>query len=194
MSHCDLHERFSSNRIEHSLPSNFHHLKRSNAIRIKTENYNILPASLRRSIVASNISENSKKSRSIDCKNDQLTLLDQIKQGIRLHPVNERIFPKNSLSKHKQTLNQHRFNDSDNETLSDLLARVLKKRNLVMQQTDDESDQSSIDSQPDHYQRVNDFICEESEVEQLGENGLFKISSINSLQQTTGRIDIIVHL
>lgn len=190
MSQRDFHERIPPKLLEQSSVSNSQHLRRSNAIRIKRENYEILPANSRNSIIASNISAKFKKlrsSRSIDCKNDQLTLLDQIKQGIRLHPVNERILPEGSSNKHK-------FIDSENETLSDLLARVLEKRNLVMQQTDDESDQSSIDSQPDHYQRVNEFIYEESEVTKLAENGPFKISSVSSSQQTTGRIDIIVHL
>lgn len=167
----------------------FHHLRRSNAIRIKSQNHKILPDSLRRAIHDSNFEKKSKKSRLSRCTEritDKLTLLDQIKQGVRLQPISE--ISRIPSSKHKF--------DAENETLADLLARVLKKRNLVMQQTDDESDLSSIDSQPDYYHRTDCHMAHEELTYagmQKDEEDL-RVSPMNGLQQTAGRIDIIVHL
>lgn len=179
-------ERFSSNP-QQSSPV-FHHLRRSNAIRIKSQNHRILTDSVRRTVLDSNFEKKPKKSRLSRCterKTDTLTLLDQIKQGVRLHPISE--ISRIPSSKHKF--------DAENETLADLLARVLKKRSLVMQQTDDESDLSSIDSQPDYNNRTECRLAQELTyaATQKDEEDL-EVPPMNSLQQTAGRIDIIVHL
>lgn len=192
MSQDDCDEQLSS--IEQD-PHIIHHFRRSNAIRIKSENYAVLPASLRRSILAFNPcldqkSKSTRLSRETNHETDESTLLDQIKRGVRLHPVGK--IARRPLTRAKQ----NHINNVEQETLSEILARVLKKRNLVMQQTDDESDQSSIDSQPDHYEITNDLISEKLTFAKSSreKNSDFRLSSPDKSQTATGRIDIIVHL
>lgn len=126
------------------------HLKRSNAIRIKARNLSVNPIPNR--IQAS--SDDNKQINiptyhtNIVVDEHQTSLLDQIKQGVQLQPVNRSSSRRGKrcirFAARKQAVNQE-------EALNELLARVLRDRFVVMQHTDDESELSSIDSQPDQY-------------------------------------------
>lgn len=129
------------------------HLKRSNALRIKLDNFELLPGSLKESLLvlrkrlgqarreASSVSENCVEDCELDESDEseeeeegELSLLEQIKRGVKLRPVSSR-GPRKQLLRLTET----------EETLSSLLVRVLKQRHEAMQQTDDEdSDSSSI--------------------------------------------------
>lgn len=126
-------------------------LKRSNAIRIKSKN--LLYSTTTTSFLKANQRDSNLKLSSSDESTDGsavqvISLIDQIKQGVNLRPMRSgmrtiRRRPGNVLAP-KQP-----------ETLAELLRRVLEKRNSVMQLTDDEeSELSSIDSQPEAVELV----------------------------------------
>lgn len=121
------------------------HLRRSNAIRIKTRNLNRdLPSSLQASVCTTRLTnEEQNKIAKSDGNDPGASMLEQIRRGVRLRRVNQ---------ERAVRYEQHQYPlDSvhGEENLSSLLARVLQKRNSVMQLTDDESDLSSINSQPE---------------------------------------------
>lgn len=138
------------------------YLRRSNAIRIKSRNSKILP--LRR--------RDSSPGKSN--KNVESNLLDQIKMGVRLQPVKQIPFRRDSGSD----------NTCEQESISVILARVLAARSLAMQQTDDESELSSIDSQPEHYEQLN---------LQEAITGTYEASP-SEMFRMRGRVDVIVRL
>lgn len=111
------------------------HLKRSNAIRIKARNN-------RQNMNGSaGPQEEAGPQKREDCSGEE-TMLEQIKRGVRLRRVGE-------ITGRQHEPRQDPSTETEDENLSLVLARVLEKRNSVMQLTDDESDLSSIDSQPD---------------------------------------------
>lgn len=136
------------------------HLRRSNAIRIKSPNFYILPPSLRQSILSTYVSGNSPKNRQLsshlsspDTLINAPSLIEQIKQGVQLNPVRQA-----SAREHNRILQlqqqQQETEQTQQETMAELLARALDKRYLVMQLTDDESDLSSIDTQPEQFESL----------------------------------------
>lgn len=128
---------------------------------------------------------------------NDLNIVEQIKRGVRLHPVEKD--SKSELSRSSSEQFRRSPSGQNGESLSDILARVLKKRNSVMQQTDDESELSSIDSQPDQYDVFEEFSNDEDD-EGLASSSsvLHTESSEYSFGQTgiyaSGRVDLIIRL
>lgn len=113
------------------------HLKRSNAVRIKGRNFDLLPKSLQRSILAMRSVQSQPPSQ------QQPSFLEEIRQGVQLRSVDIRT----DRASRSERLNQVE-SGNEYESMSEALARALERRHQVMQQTDDEdSDLSSIDSQ-----------------------------------------------
>lgn len=160
---CNLeHLKLTSHAISMS------HLKRSNAIRLKTRNIDILKLSLKNfqsTVVKNGLNNLQENEDEEDDDVEPSTLLEEIKRGVRLHPVSgglkDRDFKRIRAQLNGESLIYEDEHQSD-LPLSDILARVLAKRNQVMQQTDDESELSSIDSQPEFYEKVSDSYCSQS--------------------------------
>lgn len=111
--------------------------RRSNAVRVKGRNFDLLPKSLQQSILALRPVHQAPQPQIGHIP--MPSLFEQIRQGVQLRSVQIR------------AERQHRKPDeivrADFESMSVALARALERRNQVMQQTDDEdSDLSSIDS------------------------------------------------
>lgn len=115
------------------------HLRRSNAIRIRSRSRHILSRNSNCLIVQQVANKNE----------DHLTIFDQLKHGVRLHSIRDSPKIEELSRKSSQQIKRAPSSDKDGENLASILARVLEKRNLVMQLTDEESELSSIDSQPE---------------------------------------------
>lgn len=148
-------------------------LKRSNALRIKSGNLELLPLSLKESLMVlrKQLSSESRAAFMWDCagecqedgaeeadeepeadgedepeeeeqgeeeedEEEELRLLDQIRRGVKLRPVDSTESRKKSEHYDSQT------------SLSKLLLKVLRQRYEAIQQTDDESDSGSVDHEP----------------------------------------------
>lgn len=132
-------------------------LRRSNAIRIKPAT----KSGQRRRGYEHYCFANCPREKRADClladddDDEKPSLLDQIRLGVKLHPVGELASPipgkaqdeLNNLRAHHGRLKSAVGDEP--ESLLDALARVLEKRSLAMQVSDDESDLSSIDSRPE---------------------------------------------
>lgn len=126
------------------------HLKRSNAIRLKT-----LDSKLSRELYKSKLTNlrgepNSNNIVLLKEKqvNSTVNLLNEIKEGVRLHPIN-RNDKRKIIKEISYDNDKMEYSNKNEPALFDLLALALNKRQLVMQLTDDESELSSIDSQQD---------------------------------------------
>lgn len=143
---------YNLNPQQDSLTSARQLLRRSNALRIKSNNLDLLPCSLRESLLAlRNSLKNSKK-----LEEEELTLLEQIKRGVKLRPVVRRYDtnsrPLRTRRKNEDQDQTDRDNDQD-ESISNILIEVLRRRYLAIQHSDDddhvgdeESEMSSIES------------------------------------------------
>lgn len=172
------------------------YLRRSNAIRIRSRSYHILSGNSNCYEVQQIVETNQNE--------DHLTILDQIKRGVRLHSIRGR--PRNEiLRKSSQQIKKSPSSDRDDENLAEILAKALKKRNMVMQQTDEESELSSIDSQPEQQYRMleeslsndeeEEVDCENSEAElNVSGSGVSDFSYVGNVDCFGGRIDLIMRL
>lgn len=167
------------------------HLRRSNAIRIRS----------RKSRILFQNSNSSKVQQEAKNENEvHLTVLDQIKRGVRLHSIRERSSFELSRKSSQEMRRTSLSSDRDDENLSTILAKVLEKRNLVMQQTDDESELSSIDSRPEEqYELLEESFNGEEIVSRnsgIDSNCTENISNhlYNNIDCFGGRIDLIMRL
>jgi len=159
-------------------------LKRSYALRIKSRSADSPAHSLKQSVIAFQASKSNVSSQPNDSsigKDVTVTLLDQIKQGVRLHPVNFKPSPESKEASDQPT------------TLAELLAQVLKRRNMVMQQSDDESELSSIESQPEAYESIE---YERGGLLEAAARGIEQVQELSGDYQyeQDGIIDLIVRL
>jgi hypothetical protein len=145
-------------------------LRRSNALRIKSNNIELLPYPLKESLMALRQSQ----ARAVDEdrvgdsgqggdsngdeQTSELCLFDQIRRGVRLRPV-ESVARRRAGADRRTSMGDGDDCDerrataddaADNATLSAILFRVLRQRYLAVQQTDDDdSELSSIESYGD---------------------------------------------
>lgn len=84
---------------------------------------------------------------------------DQIKIGVKLNPIDENLHQSSKIiTKNTESLMENNRQETE-MTPTEALVRALERRQLVMQQSDDEdSELSSIDSQP--YSETN-TLCDE---------------------------------
>lgn len=112
--------------------------KRSNAVRIKRRNFDLLPRSLQQSILALRPAHSQLQPQNVI--NPIPSLFDQIRQGVPLRSTQMKV--------DRALGNRAEVARVEFESMSAALARALEHRHQVMQQTDDEeSDMSSINSQ-----------------------------------------------
>lgn len=134
------------------------HLRRSNAIRIKSKNFNILSPNLRQSILTSLHNRNNHHQQNslhslteaqciFNNQSSEFSFLDQIRRGVTLHPTGHLpMHERERLQQSEKVVNCSGYEEQ--ECLADILRRVLADRYRAMQQSDDEeSDLSSIESQ-----------------------------------------------
>lgn len=127
------------------------HLKRSNAMRIKSKDLRKMVQISLQKVIQNN--QFDLTSSDDDCDDhheentttdeddelEELSLLQQIKRGVRLRPISE------TSSRDKQR--RSKIEAEQDSSLSAMLIRVLRQRYLAIQQTDDEhSELSSIDA------------------------------------------------
>lgn len=158
------------------------HLRRSNAIRIKRRNFNRDFLNSPRDSLNVACSLPNEDQNKINVDDPCATMLEQIRRGVRLR----RVDPERA-SRYEQH-QQAPTSADDEDNLSSLLARVLEKRHSVMQQTDDESEMSSINSQPDSLEIPYRYTrrCERSsDVHESNED---------STEDEPSRLDLVVKL
>lgn len=115
--------------------------KRSYAIRVKRQNLNnSVPSPIREFILSSSsrsADQEQTESTGGTSEDENLTLAEQIRRGVKLNPVQAR------QNHHQIAL---RLTENKEKTVYELLVEALAKRNSVMQLSSDEEDE---EDQPD---------------------------------------------
>lgn len=127
--------------------------KRGNALRIKSNNIQNLPDAIQKSLIAikritaPTASSTLPDDKILQQQEEPQSLLDQIRQGVRLKPV-PKLNQKCENCKRRRTKNKYTISANE-DPLGAILLEVLNTRYMAMQQSDDEEDDAEVEEDDD---------------------------------------------